>query len=197
LIRLAEHNVSVIKRASLVFVLLLALTGCGNTSSPRLWGAFTERGLSNVAMKPGLNVRMFTDVNLDAHGYINYDKATGHFTLEPGAYRIDGWSLTTFGFKLTAEQQAKTYSAPGYAFLWNVDKNDMEILASVQDPLYSTPSNINGVLKVERTTHYYFGHQNGDKVDGISLQIFDPNIKKPDGTTSTSHAFAQLVIERL
>lgn len=178
-------------------VCLFVLTGCGNMSSPRLWGAFTERGLSNVPMKPGLNVRMFTDVNMDAHGYIKYDKASGHFTLEAGSYRIDGWSLTTFGFKLTPEQQAAAYSAPGYAFLWNVDKNDMEMLASVQDPLYSLPSNINGVLKVERTTQYYFGHQNGDKVDGISLQLFDPNIKKPDGTPSTNHVFAQLVIERL
>jgi hypothetical protein len=27
--------------------------------------------------------------------------------------------------------------------------------------------------------------------------MFDPNIKKPDGTPSTNHAFAQLVIERM
>jgi len=28
-------------------------------------------------------------------------------------------------------------------------------------------------------------------------QIYDPNIKLPDGTISTSHAFAQLVLQRL
>ncbi len=128
-------------------VVLVVLTGCGNTSPPRLWGAFAERGVSNIPMKPGRNVRMFTDVNLDAHGYIKYDKATGHFTLEPGSYRVDGWSLTTFGFTLTPEQRAAAFSAPGNAFLWNVDKNDVEILASVQDPLYSSPSTINGVVK--------------------------------------------------
>lgn len=172
------------KRVLPFVALLLVLTGCGNASSSRLWGAFTERGLSNIPMKPGPNVRMFTDVNLDAHGYIKYDKATGHFTLEPGTYRVDGWSLTTFGF--SPAPQPAGYSAPGNAFVFNVDKNALEILASVQDPLYSSPSIIDGVLKVERTTRYYFGHQNGDRVDGISLE-----------TASADKAFAQLVIERL
>lgn len=185
------------RRVFLLAILLMALTGCANTSTPHSFGAFTERGLSNVALKPGLNVRMFTDVNLDGHGDINYDRTTGHLRLEPGTYRVDGWSLTTFGFKLTPEQRAAAYSAPGYAFLWNLDKNEMELLASVQDPLDSTTSNINGVLTVARTTQYYFGHQNGDKVDGISLQLYDPNITLPNGTPSTNHAFAQLVIERL
>jgi len=186
-------------RLLLVVVLALAVAGCGTgvTAPPRAWAAFTERGLSNIPMRPGINVRVFNDVTLDALDYIKYEKTTGYFTLEPGIYRIDGWSLTTFGLKLTPEQQAAAYSAPGYAFLWNVAKNDMEILASLQDPLNSAPSIINGVVRVQKTTQYYFGHQNGDKVDGISLQLFDPNIKKPDGTPSTNHAFAQLVIERM
>lgn len=96
--------------------------------------------------------------------------------------------LPTFGFALTPEQRAAAFSAPGNAFLFNDDKNDVEIPASVQDPLYSSSSTINGVVKVERTTQYYFGHQNGGTVDGISLQREMP---------STNRAFAQLVIERL
>lgn len=188
------------RRRLLPFVIALALVvaGCANgATQSRVWGAFTERGLSNIPLKPGLNARIFNDFNLDEQQYIKYDKATGYFTLQAGTYRIDGWSLTTFGWRLTPEQQAAAYSAPGYAFLWNVDKNDMEILASLQDPLYSLPSVINGVLKVQKTTKYYFGHQNGDKVNRISLQLYDPNIKMPNGNPSTNHAFAQLVIERL
>jgi hypothetical protein len=183
----------------LLLVMACALAGCdaGSVTQQRIWGSFTERGFSNVPMKPGINVRIFNDVSLDTQDYINYDKTTGYLTLAPGNYRVDGWSLTTFGFRLTPEQQAAAYSAPGYAFLWNVDKNDMEILASVQDPLYSLPSVINGVVQVHKTTSYFFGHQNGDKVNGISMQIYDPNIKKPDGTPSTNHAFAQLVVERM
>ncbi len=56
---------------------------------------------------------------------------------------------------------------------------------------------MNGVIKVSKTTQFFFGHQNGNKVTGISLQLYAPNIKLPDGTPSTSHAFAQLIIERL
>jgi hypothetical protein len=182
----------------LVIVLALAEAGCsaGGTNQ-RIWGSFTERGLSNVPMKPGTNVRVFNDVSLDTQDYIKYDKATGYFTLAPGTYRLDGWSLTTFGWELTPEQQAAAFSAPGYAFLWNVDENKIESLASLQDPLYSLPSNMNTVIKVQKTTQYFFGHQNGNQVNGVSLQLYDPAIKLPDGSISTSHAFAQLVIERL
>ncbi len=181
----------------LVGVLALALTGCvGAPPEPRLWGAFTERGLSNMPMKPGMNVRVFNDVNMDAHGYIKYDKSNGRLTLQPGTYRIDGWSLPLFGFQLTPQQQAATYSAPGYAFFWNADEKKAEILGSLQDPLYAQKSIINGILTVRKTTNYYFGHQNGIKLDGIKLEIYDPDIKTPDGQSSTDHAFAQLVVER-
>ena len=65
----------------LVVVLALTVTACGGTSPPRLWGAFTERGLSNVPMKLGTNVRVFNDVNRDAHGYTKYDKTrVGHLS---------------------------------------------------------------------------------------------------------------------
>ncbi|WP_205873545.1 hypothetical protein [Mycobacterium camsae] len=113
-----------------VVVVLFVLTGCGNPSAPRLWGACAERGVSNIPIKPGRNVRMFTE-NLDTHGYIKYYKSSGRSTLEPGSsYRVDAWPLTTFGFMLTPEQQLAAHSAPGNAFLWNVDTNDVEMLAS-------------------------------------------------------------------
>lgn len=143
-------------------VLALALTGCaGAPPEPRLWGAFTERGLSNMPMKPGMNARVFNDVNMDAHGYIKYDKSNGR---QPGTYRIDGWSLTLFGFQLTPQRQAATYSAPGYALFWNADEKKVEILGSLHDPLYAQKSIINGILTVRKTTNYYFGHQNGIKL---------------------------------
>ena len=178
----------------------LALTGCAHDKTAgqqRIWGAFTERSFTTLPMKPGANVRVFNDVSLDAQDYIKYDKATGYLTLEPGTYRFDGWSLTKFGINLTSEQQAATFSAPGYAYVFNVDENKLEILGSFSDPLYSLTSVLDGVLKVGRTTRYYLGHQNGDKVTGVVLEFFDPKITMPDGTPSTNHAFAQLVVERL
>lgn len=183
-----------------VVVLGLALTGCAydkNAGQQRIWGAFTERSFKTMSMSPGINVRVFNDVSLDAQDYIQYDKATGYLTLEPGTYRFDGWSLTSFGFNLTPEQQAVTFSAPGYAFVYNADENKMEILGSISDPLYSLTSVLDGVIKVAKTTRYYLGHQNGNKVAGVILEFFDPKITMPDGKPSTNHAFAQLVVERL
>jgi hypothetical protein len=59
---------------------------------------------------------MFNDVDLHADGHIEYEQDTGYVTLHPGIYRLDGWSLTSFGWQLSPAQQAETYSAPGYAF---------------------------------------------------------------------------------
>lgn len=157
----------------------------------------TERGLGNVPLRPGANIRVFNEISLDAEDFIAYDESNGNLTLQPGTYRFDGWSLTTFGYQPTREQQATRFSAPGYAFLWNVDANKVEILGSMQDPLYSQPSIIDGVVQVPKTTRYYLAHQNGKNVKGISLQIYDPDIRMPNGSPSTNHAFAQLVIERL
>jgi hypothetical protein len=183
-----------------VIALGLALTGCGHDKTAgqqRIWGAFTERSFQTVAMKPGINVRVFNDVSLDAQDYIKYDKATGYLTLEPGTYRFNGWSLTSFGINLTPEQRAATFSAPGYAFVFNADEKKMEILGSISDPFYSLTSVLDGVIKVAKTTRYYLGHQNGDKVTGVIIEFFDPKITMPDGQPSTNHAFAQLVVERL
>ncbi len=187
---------------SLAFVVssLIALTGaaCSGQEPHRpAWAALTERGLGDIALKPGSNVRVFNEVDLENRDFIAYDQSTGYLTLQPGTYRCDGWSLTTFGYELTPEQRAARFSAPGYAFFYNLDTERIEILGSMQDPLDSQPSIIDGVIRVQETTRYYLAHQNGKNVDGVSLQIFEPDVRMPDGSPSTNHAFAQLVVERL
>ena len=159
------------------------------------WAFLTERGLKNVAMQSGTNVRVFNDVALHAAGHVEYDANTGYLTLQPGIYRVDGWSLTSFGWQLSAAQQAATYSAPGYAFFWNETDKKIEALGSLQDPMFAMPSSIHAIIRTDQAKTYYLAHQNGDKVWGIGLQFFDPSIKLPDGSVSTSHAFAQLVIQ--
>lgn len=164
---------------------------------PAGWASLTERGLKNVAMQSGANVRIFNDVSLHGGGHIDYDRNTGFITLHPGIYRLDGWSLTSFGWMLSPAQQAATYSAPGYAFLWNETEQKIEALGSMQDPMFALPSNIHAILRTEEAKTYYLGHQNGDKVWGILLQFFDKSVTLPDGTVSTNHAMAQLVIQRI
>ncbi len=181
-------------------LLVIAWAGAACTSGGQAspaWGTFTERGLDNVAMVAGANIRVFNDVTLPAQDAIAYDDTNGYLTLQPGTYRVDGWSLTTFGYELTPEEQAATFSAPGYAFVWNVDEESIAILGSMQDPLLGQPSIVDGILDVTDTTQYYLAHQNGRTVDGLSLQVYDPDAQLPDGTVSTDHAFAQLVVERI
>ncbi|MCX2933387.1 hypothetical protein ORI20_24245 [Mycobacterium sp. CVI_P3] len=181
-----------------VVAVVLAGSGCAGREAPSpAWASFTELGLTNVPMKPGANVRVFDEASVNAHDLIRYDKTDGYLTLEPGTYRVDGWSLTTFGYELTPEQRAAAFSAPGYAYLWNADENKFAILGSMQDPLDSQPSVLDGIVEVPKTTRYYLAHQNGRNVSGIYLQVYDPRATMPDGSVSTNHAFAQLVVERL
>lgn len=181
-----------------LFVVLWAVVACTEPAAETTpWAALTERGLDNVAMSPGANIRVFNDTSVSGDGSIGYDEATGYLTLQPGTYRVDGWSLTTFGFELTAAQRAAVYSAPGYAFLWNVDTESIAILGSMQDPLDGGLSLIDGVVEVATPAQFYLAHQNGRQVDGLSLQVYDPDVRLADGSTSVDHAFAQLVIERL
>lgn len=182
----------------LLIASIIALTGCSPpAAAPPAWASLTERGLGNVAVRPGANVRIFNDVDLGDQADITYDESNGYLTLQPGTYRFDGWSLTTFGYELTPQQSAAKFSAPGYAFLWNVEAGEIALLGSMQDPLDGQPSIIDGVLEVTGTTRFYLAHQNGKNVDDIWLQVFEPEARAPDGSSSTSHAFAQLVVERL
>jgi hypothetical protein len=164
------------------------------TPSPVLppYGVYTEFGRAAVAAQPGTNVRRFNFINQQGGTSIFYDEASAVLALGPGTYRISGYSITTFGYDLTPEQQKKAFSAPGYAFLWNVDTNAMVITGSMQDPLYSLASHVDEILTVTQTTRFSFCHQNGNKVDGVMLDTYVPQI-----TTSTNHVFARLVVERI
>ena len=153
---------------------------------------YTELGKSQVAMKPGSNVRVFNSVHGDAGTFIVYDPATGILTLAPGTYRINGYSITTFGYLLTKEQQSAVRSVPGYAYLWSVDDDSVAVLGSMQDAMFSQASHVNDIVTVSKPTRFYLGHQNGVNVAGVLLQAYDAAV-----TTSTDHVFARLVVERL
>ena len=156
------------------------------------YGVYTELGKSQVALKPGSNVRIFNSVQADGGVFIVYDPATGILTLAPGTYRINGYSITTFGYLLTKEQQGAVRSVPGYAYLFNVDENKVAVLGSMQDAMFSLPSHVNDIVTVSKTTRFYLGHQNGANVAGVLLQAYDAAV-----TTSINHVFARLVVERL
>lgn len=182
----------------IVFVLgCVALAACGSreASSERpagtpAYAVLTELGTRNLQMQPGSNVRIMKGAEISDPARIAYDTVTGILTLRHGLYRISGYSISTFGYERTPAQDSAAFSAPGYAYLCNVDAGGIQTLGSMQDPLYSLPSRVDDVVAVPEAARFYLGHQNGAKVGGIYLETFVPDI-------GTDHVFARLVVERM
>jgi hypothetical protein len=139
-----------------------------------------------VPMKGGTNPRTYNHWRTASGISLGSDTAT--ITLAPGTYRVTGMSITTFGY---GDGTVTPYESPGYAFLMQVPADTIVILGSMQDPMYSMPSLVDGVVTVVDTTRYVFAHQNGDSIPGIYLETghkLDPR---------GGHLVARLVIQKL
>ncbi|HKP75380.1 MAG TPA: hypothetical protein VJT67_07530, partial [Longimicrobiaceae bacterium] len=154
------------------------------------YAVLTERGTRELFMQPGPNVRVMQDFKVRGPEHIGYDPATGVVTLTRGVFRISGYSITTFGYKLSQAQRDSMHSEPGYAYLCNIDSRGMQTLGSMQDPILSLPSHVDDVIAVPGTTRFYLGHQNGDTIQGVHLETYWEGL-------GTNHVFARLVVERL
>ena len=154
------------------------------------YAVFTERGTRELFMQQGPNIRVMQDTAIRGAEHIGYNPSTGLVTLRRGVFRISGYSITTFGYKLTKAQQDSMHSEPGYAFFCNVDSRGMQTLGSMQDPILSNASHVDDVIAVPDTTRFYLGHQNGDTIRGVRLETYWEGL-------GTNHVFARLVVERL
>jgi hypothetical protein len=154
------------------------------------YAVFTELGMSNLPMQRGSNVRVMKVAQVSDPAHIAYDTTTGVLTLRRGVYRLDGYSITTFGYKLSAAQQDSMHSEPGYAYLCNVDSRGVQTLGSMQDPMLSLPSHVNDVIAVPGASRFYLGHQNGDTIQGVYLETYWEGF-------GTNHVFARLLVQRL
>jgi hypothetical protein len=175
----------------------LALAACQPARDPRhnpagapAYAVLTELGTSNLQMQRGSNVRVMKVAQVSGPEHIAYDTTTGILTLRRGVYRLDGYSITTFGYKLSAAQQDSMRSEPGYAYLCNVDSRGVQTLGSMQDPMLSFPSHVNDVIAVPGASRFYLGHQNGDTIQGVYLQTYWKGF-------GTNHVFARLLVQRL
>ena len=179
------------------FVLALAaLAACRPEPAPahgadaQAYAVLTELGTSNLLMRKGSNVRVMQTAQVSRPDLIAYDKATGLLTLRHGVYRLDGYSISTFGYELTEPQEDSVRSLPGYAYLCNVGSRGVQTLGSMQDPMFSLPSHVNDVIPVPDSAVFYLGHQNGDSIQNVYLQTFKPGF-------GTNHVFARLLVQRL
>ena len=174
-----------------------ALAACGTERAPArdsagapAYAVLTELGTRNLLMRRGSNVRVMKMAQVSRPALIAYDTASGVLTLRDGVYRVSGYSITTFGYKLTAAQQDSMHSEPGYAYLCNVDSRGVQTLGSMQDPMLSLPSHVDDVIAVPGATRFYLGHQNGDTIQGVHLETYWEGF-------GTNHVFARLVVQRL
>jgi hypothetical protein len=154
------------------------------------YAVLTEQAKSNVPLKAGSNVRHMNSNLVSGEGSISYDSVSGFLTLRRGLYRLSGYSMSTFGYQLPPGSDSTFYSAPGYAYLCNVETGAIQTLGTIQDPLVSELSNVDDVVAVPDTLVLYLGHQNGEKVNGLWLGTYAEGL-------GTDHAFARLTVERL
>jgi hypothetical protein len=173
---------------------LAALAACrpepARDAGAPAYAVLTELGTSNLPMRAGSNVRVMKIARVSRPDLIAYDTATGVVTLRRGVYRLQGYSITTFGYKLTAPQKDSLRSEPGYAYLCNVDQGGVQTLGSMQDPMLSLPSLVDDVIAVPESSRFYLGHQNGDTIRGVLLQTYWPGY-------GTNHVFARLLVQRI
>jgi hypothetical protein len=199
---------------SVIALLMLAFfTQCGNpdvnpadsTSKTRScdtclsYAIFAEFARDvNKPMKNGLNRRVF-NITESIHGKDIKLHSDGSVTLQPGTYRISGFSMVTMQTSMSASFQSQNY--PGYCLVYLAkDEQSSEILKrqiGIGTPATSAecnPSLFDLVYTCHVATDICVGHQSGNNlpVDKIFLSVF-----RVDKDTSNYHVFSRMAIAKL
>lgn len=190
---------------SLVPILLLTLAGCGGSKpaaghppSYAIYGEYA-RG-SNKLMKANLNRRVFNKVEAQAGSDIKLND-DGSISLQPGTYRLTGYSITTMQTTFAPPQAKHDTNYPGYVLVYpKADETAGESLlknaigiGSPQTALDGTPSLFDLVYTTKTKTEIAVGHQSGaDLHNEVYLSVYEVN-----GTPSDYHVFARISITKL
>jgi len=189
----------------IAILLLLSITGCGGKKkedevkapekSYAIYAEFAKE--SNVPMKKGLNRRVFNTVEAQEGTGIELQK-DGSITLQPGSYRITGFSMVTMQAKLAAPVSSSGLNYPGYCLVYERDHEENDPLkhqigiGSPSTALDMTPSLFDLVFSSEHVTQICVGHQSGDEfADPVYLSVY-----AVDGVASPYHVFARIAIFR-
>ena len=156
---------------------------------------------SNKKMANGLNRRVFNrEEVIDKNGNIILG-TDGAITLNPGMYRITGFSSVTMQDELWPSPLRHATTYPGYCLVYRKEdeakpQNDLLPLAlgigSPTAAAYFAPSTFDLVAVIESKTEICAGHQVGASNDEVYLSIYEI-----DGTKSDYHAVARIGITRL
>ena len=155
---------------------------------------------ANQLMQPRLNRRVFNVVEVQAGSAIRLND-DGSITLQPGAYRITGFSITTMQVTFAPPRPRHDTNYPGYALVYRVADeahgaalaSEAIAIGSPQTALDTTPSLFDTVYTTAASTDIAVGHQSGAELhDEVYLSVYEV-----DGTPSDFHVFARISITTL
>jgi hypothetical protein len=188
-----------------VLPLLAVAAGCGSTehaaSKPASYAIYGEYAKgSNKLMKPNLNRRVFNTVEAQSGSDVKLN-GDGSIELQPGTYRLEGFSITTMQTTFAPPQPKHDSNYPGYALVYpaadeTAGKSLLEHVIAIGSPqtaLDGTPSLFDAVYTTKTKTSIAVGHQSGaDLHDEVYLSVYSVN-----GTTSNYHVFARISVTKI
>ena len=189
-----------------VLVLLVCMscsekdTHAHDTVADKSYAIYAEYAKGNILMKDGLNRRIFDTVEAQHGSRIRLEQ-DGSITLQPGTYRMTGFSLVTV--QTTTEIPAPKYNNTytGYCIVYNKkDESDTAGIlrnrigiGSATTALYLAPSTFDLVYTCRDEVQICVGHQSGDTLHNeVYFQVNDVG-----GIVSPYHVFARVAISEL
>ena len=189
-----------------VGAIIVVAAGCTTSTPavthPRSYAIYAEYAKgSNKLMKDGLNRRVFNTVEAQSGKDIKLNE-DGSVTLQPGTYRITGFSITTMQTTFAPAVPQNDNNYPGYALVYPVaDETEPGAtllkhaigIGSPQNALDTTPSLFDLVYTTKTTVDIAVGHQSGDALKNeVYLSVYTVA-----GIPSDYHVFARVSITKL
>jgi len=186
---------------------VIIFAGCGtnikvsdNSNTQKSYAIYGEYARdSNLLMKPNLNRRVFNVTESQSGTDIKLNK-DGSITLQPGTYRLQGFSMVTMQATFAPPAMKTNNNYPGYCLIYPKQyESDTTILKHqicIGSPgtAYDTaPSLLDAVYTCEKETTICVGHQSGsDLHNEVYLSVYTV-----DGIPSEYHVFARLAITKM
>ena len=156
---------------------------------------------SNKLMANGLNRRVFNTVEAQAGSDIALG-SDGAISLEPGTYRITGFSIVTMQATFGLPKALHDTNYPGYCLVYPKAAEaagGMEVLkqaiavGSPQTALDTVPSLFDVIYTTTTRTEIAVGHQSGEELNNeVYLSVYEV-----EGIPSDDHLFARIAITKL
>ena len=154
---------------------------------------------ANKLMQPNLNRRVFNQVETQAGSDIALNR-DGSISLQPGTYRITGFSIVSMQTTFAPPKMKNNNNYPGYCLVYpKAYEADSSILKHViaigspQTAFDAAPSVFDVIYTAATKTDIAVGHQSGaDLHDEVYLSVYEVN-----GIKSDYHLFARIAITKL